>query len=120
MNTLSAARNLSVAYAAADVRAAFVRRTYAHLAGAIAAFVLIEMVLLQSGLAAPMLRLIGASRFGWLMILGGFILTGWMARGLASSGASAMAQYAGLALYVVAEAVIFVIRLGHVGMRWIG
>ena len=108
MTSFADARYLSVSGAAADVRAAFVRRTYAHLAAAIGAFVLIEIVLLKSGLAGPMLRLIGSSRFGWLMVLGGFIVTGWLARGLASSGASVAAQYSGLALYVVAEAVIFV------------
>ncbi|RKX38022.1 MAG: permease, partial [Verrucomicrobia bacterium] len=48
-----------------------------------------------------------AMRFGWLMILGGFIILGRLASGLASGGASPSMQYAGLTLYVIAESVIF-------------
>jgi FtsH-binding integral membrane protein len=99
---------LPVAQARADQRAAFIRRAYLHLAGAVGAFVIIEMLLLRSALPEIMLRFIQANRYGWLMILGAFILAGWMARSLAASPVSVGAQYAGLALYVVAEAVIFV------------
>jgi len=89
-------------------RARFIRRTYTHLAGAVAAFVLLEMILVPSPLADVMLGLIGASQFSWLLLLGGFALLGWMARGMARSATSPAAQYAGLGLYVVAEAIIFV------------
>ena len=99
---------LTVATAAPDARAAFIRRTYVHLALAIAAFIGLEAVLLRSALAPAMLNFIGGSRFGWLMILGAFILVGWLARGLASNVKSVPIQYLGLACYVVAEAVIFV------------
>ena len=94
--------------ATSEARAAFIRRTYAHLGGAILAFALLEYVLLQTPLAELMIQIIAASRFGWLMFLGAFILCGWMARGLASSAASVQMQYLGLGLYVVAEAIIFV------------
>jgi FtsH-binding integral membrane protein len=96
------------AQAAASTRAAFIRRTYLHLAGAIGAFVIVEMLLLRSGLPRVMLSFIQGNPYGWLMILGAFILAGWLARGLAASAASVSQQYAGLGLYVVAEAVIFV------------
>jgi len=89
-------------------RAAFIRRTYAHLAGAIGAFVALEYVLLQTGLGPAMLSFIGSSRFAWLMILGGFVAAGWVARSVAASATSRTAQYGGLALYVFAEAIIFV------------
>jgi len=55
-----------------------------------------------------MLTFIQANQYGWLMILGAFILTGWLARSLAASAASVQVQYIGLGLYVFAEAVIFV------------
>ncbi len=97
-----------VAQAAASARTAFIRRTYLHLAGAIGAFVIVEMLLLRSALPRIMLGFIQGNPYGWLMILGAFILAGWLARGLAASAASVSLQYAGLGLYVVAEAVIFV------------
>lgn len=99
---------LSVAQAQPDVRATFIRRTYMHLAGAIGLFVLLEMVLLQSPFAPAMMKFVTASRFSWLMVLGGFIGFGWLARSLAASGRSTTTQYVGLATYVVAEAIIFV------------
>jgi FtsH-binding integral membrane protein len=99
---------LPVARAQAETRAAFIRRTYLHLAGAVGAFVIIEILLLRSALPALMLGFIQQNRYGWLMILGGFILGGWMARSLAASAASVQLQYLGLGLYVFFEAVIFV------------
>lgn len=89
-------------------RAEFIRKTYLHLAGAVAAFVGIETVLVPSPLAHMMLRLIGASRFGWLSIIGGFMLLGWMARNLASATQTRPMQYAGLGLYILVEAIVFV------------
>jgi FtsH-binding integral membrane protein len=106
MNTY--AQQLSVSQAQPDERAAFIRRTYAHLAGAVLAFVGLEAYLLTTPLAGMMLNFIGRSQYGWLMILGGFILFGWLARGLAAGGASPAMQYAGLTLYIIVEAVIFV------------
>ncbi len=105
-HTLTA--GVPVAQADADARAAFIRRTYLHLAGAIGAFVIIEMLLLRSALPRIMLTFIQSNAYGWLMILGAFILAGWLARGLAASTASVQVQYLGLGLYVFAEAVIFV------------
>lgn len=108
MDTHTLTVGLPAAQAQADVRAAFIRRTYLHLAGAVGAFVIVEVLLLRSALPGLMLRFIQGNAYGWLMILGAFILTGWMARSLAASVASVQMQYLGLALYVLAEAVIFV------------
>lgn len=98
---------VTVADAAAVDRAAFIRRTYLHLAGAILAFIGIEAWLLQSSLGAQMLRFIGTNRYGWLLILGGFMAVSWIADKWARSDAGAGWQYLGLGLYTVAEAVIF-------------
>lgn len=108
MNSQTFTVGLPVAQAGADARAAFIRRTYLHLAGAVGAFVIIEMLLLRSALPQLMLGFIQGNAYGWLMILGAFIITGWMARGLAASTASVQVQYVGLGLYVFVEAVIFV------------
>ncbi|MBN2270570.1 MAG: Bax inhibitor-1/YccA family protein [Sedimentisphaerales bacterium] len=99
---------LTVAQAEPDTRAAFIRRTYAHLAGAVAVFVGLEAILLKSALAPAMMNFISANRYGWLMILGAFILAGWMGRSLASSARTITTQYLGLGFYVLAEAIIFV------------
>jgi len=100
------AQALTVSQAEPSERAAFIRRTYAHLAGAVLAFVGLEIYMVNSPIAQMLLNVM-AMRFGWLLILGGFIILGRLASGLASGGASPTVQYAGLTLYVIAEAVIF-------------
>lgn len=49
----------------------------------------------------------GVMQVSWLLILGGFILVTWFARSLARNASLSM-QYTGLALYIVAESLIFV------------
>jgi uncharacterized protein len=88
-------------------RAAFIQRTYQHLAAAVGAFILVEYLLFQSGLAQAFSTAISGSRFGWLAILGGFSLLGWLSRSLAAKADSVNLQYAGLGIYVVAQAIIF-------------
>src|SRR6266511_2351205 len=90
----------------AQSRATFVSRTYAHLFGAILSFTLIEMFLFNTGLAETIARaLLGVS---WLLVLGGFVVVSWLASRTAHVAASKAAQYAALAGFVVAEAIIFV------------
>lgn len=97
----------SLAEAAPDTRARFIRRTYAHLALAILAFIGLEYVLLNLEISYTLTQQILSMPFGWLMVLGGFMIVGWIASGFAHSQSQPV-QYAGLALYVVAEAIIFV------------
>ncbi len=100
------AQQLTVSQSAPDERAAFIRKTYGHLAGAILAFVALETYMITSPIAEMLLNVM-AMRFGWLLILGGFIIFGRLASGLASGGASPTMQYVGLTLYVILESVIF-------------
>lgn len=102
------AQQLTVSQSAPSERAAFIRRTYAHLAGAVLVFVALEAYLVTSPLADMMMNFISSGQYSWLMILGAFMLFGWLARGLATGGASSTMQYVGLTLYVILEAVIFV------------
>jgi uncharacterized protein len=91
---------------AQDARVAFLRRTYTHLLGAVLGFVAIEVFLFSSDLALPIARtMLGLP---WLLILGAFMLAGWLARSVAASAASPALQYAALGGYVVAQALIFV------------
>jgi FtsH-binding integral membrane protein len=88
-------------------RAQFIRKTYAHLAGAIALFVLLEAVFFSIGLHVTVMSLLGTGRYSWLIVLGLFMGVSWLAEKWANNGASQGMQYAGLALYTLAEAVIF-------------
>jgi FtsH-binding integral membrane protein len=97
-----------VAAAPPEERAQFIRRTYAHLAGAILAFVLLEILIFQTPLAETLTRSLLGTRMGWLLVLGGFIAISWVADKWASSTTSRGTQYLGLSLYVAAEAIIFV------------
>jgi FtsH-binding integral membrane protein len=91
---------------AATERGIFIMRVYGHLLAAIAGFVLIEVFLFKSGYAQSIAtRLFGVN---WLLVLGGFMVAGWLARGLASRAEGLGTQYLGLALYVVANSIIFV------------
>jgi uncharacterized protein len=100
------ARPIAPAGMLAGERAAFITRTYTHLLGAILAFVGIEVMLFRSGIAATLAeRMLGVN---WLLILGAFLIVGWFASRTAHRAQSAAAQYAALAAFVVAEAIIFV------------
>lgn len=96
----------SLADAAPDTRAQFIRRTYMHLALALLAFVGIEAALLQSEAAIRLAGTVLSAPYGWLMVIGGMMVVGWMATGFAHS-ASRPVQYLGLGLYVVMQACIF-------------
>jgi len=90
----------------AQSRGTFVSRTYGHLFAAVMVFMLIEVYLFKTGLAQTMARaMLGVS---WLLVLGGFVVVSWLARHTAHRAESKPAQYAALAGYVVAEAIIFV------------
>ena len=94
-----------VSEAAPSERAAFIKKTYLHLAGAIAAFIAVEAALLQiPGIDQLVMRMGG---MGWLLVLGGFMLVSHVANKWAVSDSSRGMQYAGLGLFVVAEAIIF-------------
>jgi FtsH-binding integral membrane protein len=97
----------SVAEAPLETRTDFVRKTYTHLAGAIGLFVIIETLLIQMGVGQLALSLLATSKYSWLIVLGGFMGVSWLANKWAYGGVSKSTQYAGLILYTVAEAVIF-------------
>lgn len=98
-----------VAQSSLEARSKFIERTYIHLAGAIAGFVAIETALLSSTTVKSFaIDVMSRGQMGWLIVLGLFMVVSWVADKWARSATSLPLQYAGLALYVVAEAVIFV------------
>lgn len=96
-----------VAEAPLETRTDFVRKTYTHLAGAIGVFAVLEWVLLSIIPPQTIFGLLNASPYSWLVVLGAFMAVSWIANKWAYGGASKTMQYAGLGLYVAAEAVIF-------------
>ncbi len=106
LNTSYGTRGNAAAYALPDERAGFIRKTYTHLAFAVLAFLALEYVLLQlpgiEGLVGLMTR-----GFNWLLVLGLFVVASMIADRWARSDVSRGLQYAGLGLYVVIEAIIF-------------
>lgn len=95
----------NVAEASSD-RSQFISRTYMHLFGAILAFAGLEYLLFQSGAAEYIAVFV--LQTSWLAVLGAFIVVSWIASHVAHRVESRGAQYAALAGFVVAEALIFV------------
>jgi FtsH-binding integral membrane protein len=90
----------------ADSRATFITRTYTHVVGGILGFILVELGLFESGLAQQIAHFMLG--FNWLLILGAFMLTSWLATRTAQTSSSIGMQYFSYAIYVVAQALIFV------------
>jgi len=90
-----------------DVQAAFIRKTYMHVALAVLGFVAVEAVFLNT----PFIVNIGlsmASGMTWLLVLGAFMFaTNYLER-WAIRSEDKQQQYLALTLYVVVEAFIFV------------
>lgn len=100
-------RERVAADAAANERADFIRLTYLHLGGAVLAFAGLTAGLVNSSLGARLTATVTAGPMSWLILLGAFMAAGWVAERWARSATSVGMQYAGLGLYVVAEAIIF-------------
>lgn len=98
-----------MSYAAADApveeRAKFIERTYIHLAGAIATFVALEAVFLNTEAGVKF----GISMMqNWWLVLILFIGAGMAAGRFARANYSPAVQYAALFGYVLIEAIIFI------------
>lgn len=90
-----------------QARVAFYKKTYAHLAGAVLLFILIETLFFQiDAIVDFALSLTGG--FSWLLLLGAFMLVTNYAEKMALRSDNTNMHYAGLILYVVAEAFIFI------------
>ncbi len=110
MNTYSDTYgNYSAADALPEERASFIRKTYIHLAGALAAFALIESFLMMSGIGGVIAQTVFmGGRLSWFIVLAVFMGVSTVANNWANSQTSKGMQYLGLGLYTVAEAIIFV------------
>jgi FtsH-binding integral membrane protein len=105
--SLSPGQERTVSKSSVDERVAFIRRTYIHLTGAIIVFVLFEALLFEMNIAWEYVGFVLAGRINWLVVLGLFMVVGWLADRWAHSNTSRALQYVGLALYIFAEAILF-------------
>lgn len=100
---------VAVAHESEAVKAQFYKKTYANLAIGVLAFIVFEAVLLNTPIVVEgMFKIMGMGRFSWLVVLGAFMGVTWYAQKLANETVNKPKQYAGFALYVLAEAFIFV------------
>ena len=98
-----------VADAPAADRAAFYRRTYGLVAASFGAFAIALYAFFVSGIAHSFMTAIaGVGSWGMLGVMVLFWLGTTAAQSLAFSRASRLTQYAGLGLYVLLQALIFV------------
>jgi FtsH-binding integral membrane protein len=100
-----------VIYARPNERADFIRRTYLHLAGAILAFAALETAIFATFGVENVARFVSnafRSPVSYFIVFGLFIAAGYVAQWWAQSRTSVAMQYAGLGLYVVVEALVFV------------
>ncbi len=103
MNTIAAA-------AAVDERVRFIRNTYLHLAGAVFAFVMLELTIFTQfpDVVEKLCGFMLGTQYSWLIVLGLFMVVSYFAERWAMSSTSKGLQYAGLGTFVVAEAILFV------------
>ncbi len=106
MRQMAAGHFTPVARASAETRASFITSTYNHLFWAIVAFTGLEVLYFKLGWAEPMARaMLGVN---WLLVLGGFMILGYLGSRFAYQAVTPGKQYLGLSLYVVGESIIFV------------
>src|SRR5437660_1332953 len=108
MSYPSSARPYSVIGGTVESRVQFIRKTYTHLAAAIIAFTLMSAMFYAAGVGEAIAgAALQGGGFVWLLILGGFVLVGYLAQSLARAERPLSTQYFGLGIYTLAEALIF-------------
>ncbi len=89
----------------------FYRKTYSHVAWAVLLFILVEALFFQVP-AIVNFAFSLAEGWTWLLLLGGFMWATRKAESMAMGTTDRNTQYAALALFVVAEAFIFIPLIG--------
>ncbi|PQJ80694.1 Bax inhibitor-1/YccA family protein [Polaribacter porphyrae] len=90
-----------------QVRVEFYKKTYKHVAGGVLLFVLFEYLLLQSDTIVNFMMSM-TQGWRWLIMLGGFMLITNYAESTVLKTADKNIQYMAYALYVFAQAIIFI------------
>lgn len=95
----------SLTTAAADQEVIFLRKTYFHLLGAVAAFVGLEFLLFQSGIAQVLAPIMLGN---WLIVIGGFMVLGFVTSYFTRRESSPQMQYVEMAITIALQAIIFI------------
>jgi len=82
----------------------FLRKTYGHLFGAVLAFIGLEYLLFITGIAALLIPLMTSN---WLIVLGGFMVLGYLTSYFASKNNTPGMQYMQLGVTIALQAIIF-------------
>lgn len=107
MNYLDTHSGQVIAHADGDTRQRFIRKTYLHLAAAIALFAIIETVLIQIGLGDAALQLLAISKWAWLGVLAVYGFASHFAHKAAHNAISIEKQYLAWIIGIVIKAVVF-------------
>lgn len=92
-------------------RKKFLFKSYLHLLGAILLFIALHFFFYTTGITQYLLNKFAG--MNWLIILGAFMLVSWFATNLAHKSQSKVSQYFSLFLYVLIEAIIFILPIGY-------
>jgi hypothetical protein len=96
-------------YAAIDEQT-FLRRVYFRLLGAIAVFVALEAFFFASGIAAALAPLMASN---WLVVLGGFMLLGWLTSSFTRKRSTPSMQYVEMGVTILLQGLIFIPLLAY-------
>lgn len=83
----------------------FLRKTYFHLLGAVAAFVGLEFILFQTGIAQALAPVMLSN---WLIVIGGFMVLGFVTSYFTRRESSPQMQYIEMAITIALQALIFI------------
>jgi FtsH-binding integral membrane protein len=83
----------------------FLRTTYFNLLGAVAAFVGLEVLLFKSGIAIALAPVMASN---WLIVIGGFLILGWLSNYITSKKSSVKMQYVEMGVTILLQSLIFI------------
>jgi FtsH-binding integral membrane protein len=92
----------AVATLGVSQRVAFLRRTYAHLGGAVLVWAAATALFMKSDLSLRYMSWVSHGSMNFLLVWVAFMVAGYAARAMAMSRSSKVIQYAGLALEIAA------------------
>jgi FtsH-binding integral membrane protein len=101
------------ANASESARATFIKKTYLHVAGALAVFAVLMAALVNTPMADIMMRVMGSSPWAGIGILIAFMGVSWVAHSWANSSVSREKQYLGLGLYIAAFSVLALATIAY-------
>ena len=83
----------------------FLRKTYGHLFGAVIAFIALEYVLFTSGIALALAPIMTSN---WLIVIGGFMLLGFITSYFAGRASTPGMQYVEMGVTILLQSLIFI------------